>query len=119
MGAFNMERLRQELAHPKPAVVSEEKAPFYDKLCQCAGVDFEEKHDNIVEITDNIMTLILEALSIPNLWTKPTNVNDLRGKLGTVLRFSKIPELKNNSESIVSELIKLAKSNESTLRKIV
>ena len=32
-----LERLRQELANPKPAVVSEEKEPFYDKLCQCAG----------------------------------------------------------------------------------
>ena len=112
-----LERLRQEMAHPRPAVVSEEKEPFYDKLCQCVGWDFEEKHDNIVVLTDKVMTLILEAMSIPNIWTKPTNVNDLRGKIGTVLRFSGIPELKQNSESIVTELIKLAKSNESVLRK--
>ena len=112
-----LERLRQEMAHPRPAVVSEKKEPFYDKLCQCVGLDFEEKHDNIVVLTDKVMTLILEAMSIPNIWTKPTNVNDLRGKIGTVLRFSGIPELKQNSESIVTELIKLAKSNESVLRK--
>ena len=31
--------------------------------------------------------------------------------------FSGVPELKQNSESIVTELIKLAKSNESVLRK--
>ena len=99
------------------SVVSEEKEPFYDKLCQCVGLDFEEKHDNIIGITDKVMDLIIEAMSIPNLWTKPTNVKDLRGKIGTVLRFSGIPELKQNSESIVTELIKLAKSNESVLRK--
>ena len=112
-----LERLRQEMAHPRPSVVSEEKEPFYDKLCQCVGLDFEEKHDNIIGITDKVMDLIIEAMSIPNIWTKPTNVNDLRGKIGTVLRFSGIPELKQNSESIVTELIKLAKSNESVLRK--
>lgn len=112
-----LERLRQELANPKPAVVSEEKEPFYDKLCQCAGVDFEERHDNIVNVTDQVMTLIYAAMSIPNIWTKPTNVNDLRGKIGTTLRFSGIQQLKENSESIVTELIKLAKSNESVLRK--
>ena len=112
-----LERLRQEMAHPHPAVVSEEKEPFYDKLCQCVGLDFEEKHDNIIVLTDKVMSLILEAMSIPNIWTKPTNVNDLRGKIGTILRFSGIPELKQNSESIVTELIKLAKSNESVLRK--
>ena len=114
-----LERLRQEMAHPKPAVVSEEKVPFYDKLCQCAGVDFEEKHDNIITVTDRIMKLIFEAMTIPNIWTKPTNVNDLRGKMGTVLRFSKIKEFKENSESIVTELINIAKSNESVLRKLV
>ena len=114
-----LERLRQEMAHPKPAVVSEEKVPFYDKLCQCAGLDFEEKHDNIITVTDCIMQLIFEAMTIPNIWTKPTNVNDLRGKMGTVLRFSKIKEFKEDSESIVTELINIAKSNESVLRKLV
>ncbi len=114
-----LERLRQELANPKPAVVSEEKEPFYDKLCQFAGLDFEEKHDNIIAVTDKVMTLILEAMTIPNIWTKPTNVNDLRGKIGTTLRFSGITELKENSESIVTELINLAKSNESVLRQFV
>lgn len=114
-----LERLRQELANPKPAVVSEEKEPFYDKLCQCAGVDFEERHDNIIAVTDQVMTLIYAAMSIPNIWTKPTNVNDLRGKIGTTLRFSGIQLLKENSESIVTELIKLAKSNESVLRKFI
>ena len=114
-----LERLRQELANPKPAVVSEEKEPFYDKLCQCAGVDFEERHDNIIAVTDQVMTLIYAAMSIPNIWTKPTNVNDLRGEIGTALRFSGIQLLKENSESIVTELIKLAKSNESVLRQFV
>ena len=56
-------------------------------------------------------------MTIPNVWIKPTNVNDLRGDIGTVLRFSGIQPLKGNSESIVTELIKLAKSNESVLRK--
>ena len=114
-----LERLRQALANPKPSVVSEEKEPFYDKLCQCAGLDFEEKHDNIIAVTDKVVVLILEAMAIPNIWTKPTNVNDLRGKIGTTLRFSKIPALKENSESVVTELIKLAKSNESILRRFV
>ena len=112
-----LERLRQEMANPRPAVVSEEKEPFYDKLCQCAGLDFEEKHEKIIGITDKVMDLIFEAMSIPNIWTKPTNVETLRGDMGTVFRFSGIPELKQNSESIVTELIKLAKSNESVLRK--
>lgn len=111
-----LERLRQDMAHPKPAVVSEYKEPFYDKLCQSAGVDFEEKHDNIIDITDKVFGLILEAMTIPNVWTKPTNVNDLRGEIGTVLRFSTNQKLKENSEQIVTELIKLAKSNESVLR---
>ena len=114
-----LERLRQEMANPRPSVVSEEKEPFYDKLCQCAGVDFEERHDNIIALTDKVMAYILEAMAIPNIWTKPTNVDDLRGNLGTTLRFSKIQELKQNSESIVTELINLAKSNESVLRKFV
>jgi len=112
-----LQRLRQELANPKPAVVSEEKEPFYDKLCQCAGVDFEERHDNIIAITDNVMVFILKAITIPNIWTKPTDVEKLRGNIGTALRFSGIQQLKENSESIVTELIKLAKSNESVLRK--
>ena len=112
-----LERLRQEMANPRPAVVSEEKEPFYDKLCQCVGLDFEEKHERIIGITDKVMDMIFEAMSIPNIWTKPTNVEKLRGDMGTVLRFSGIPELKQNSESVVTELIKLAKSNESVLRK--
>jgi type I restriction enzyme R subunit len=112
-----LERLRQEMANPRPAVVSEEKEPFYDKLCQCAGLDFEERHEKIIGITNKVMDMIFEAMSIPNIWTKPTNVEKLRGDMGTVLRFSGIPELKQNSESIVTELIKLAKSNESVLRK--
>jgi type I restriction enzyme R subunit len=112
-----LERLRQEMANPRPAVVSEEKEPFYDKLCQCAGLDFEERHEKIIGITDKVMDMIFEAMSIPNIWTKPTNVEKLRGDMGTVLRFSGIPELKQNSESVVTELIKLAKSNESVLRK--
>ena len=112
-----LERLRQEMAHPRPAVVSEEKVPFYDMLCQCAGLDFEEEHEKIVGITDKVMCHIFEAMSIPNIWTKSTNVEKLRGDLGTILRFSGITELKQNSESIVTELIKLAKSNESVLRR--
>ena len=112
-----LERLRREMAHPRPAVVSEEKEPFYDKLCQCAGLDFEEEHEKIIGITDRVMTLIFDAMSIPNIWTKSTNVEKLRGDMGTILRFSGIPELKQNSESIVTELIKLAKSNESVLRR--
>lgn len=112
-----LEQLRQEMANPKPSVVSEEKEPFYDKLCQWAGVDFEEQHDHIVALTDTVMRIILEAMSIPNLWTKPTDVEALRGNLGTTLRFSGVPELKQNSDAIVSELIKLAKSNESVLRR--
>lgn len=112
-----LERLRQEMAHPRPSVVSEEKEPFYDKLSQCAGLDFEEKHEKIIGITDKVMALLFEAMSIPNIWAKPTNVEKLRGDMGTVLRFSGIPELKQNSESIVTELIKLAKSNESVLRR--
>ena len=112
-----LERLRQEMAHPRPAVVSEEKEPFYDKLCQCAGLDFEEEHEKIIGITDRVMTLIFETMSIPNIWTKSTNVEKLRGDMGTILRFSGITELKQNSESIVTELIKLAKSNESVLRR--
>lgn len=112
-----LEQLRQEMANPKPSVVSEEKEPFYDKLCQWAGVDFEEQHDHIVDLTDTVMRIILEAMSIPNLWTKPTDVEALRGNLGTTLRFSGIPVLKQNSDAIVSELIKLAKSNESVLRR--
>ena len=112
-----LERLRQEMANPRPAVVSEEKEPFYDKLCQCAGLDFEERHEKIIGITDKVMDMIFEAMSIPNIWTKPTNLEKLRGDMGTVLRFSGIPELKQNSESVVTELIKLAKSNESVLRK--
>ena len=111
-----LEQLRQEMANPKPSVVSEEKEPFYDKLCQWAGVDFEEQHDHIVTLTDTVMRIILDAMSIPNLWTKPTDVEALRGNLGTTLRFSGILELKQNSDAIVSELIKLAKSNESVLR---
>ena len=114
-----LERLRQEMAHPLPAVVSEEKEPFYDKLCQSAGLDFDEKHDNVIAITDSVMDLIFEAMSIPNIWTKPTDVEKLRGEIGTTLRFSGIAELKQNSESIVTELIKLAKSNESVLRKYI
>jgi hypothetical protein len=112
-----LERLRQEMSHPRAAVVSEEKEPFYDKLCQCIGLDFEEKHENVIAITDKILSLILEAMTIPNIWAKPTNVNELRGKIGTTLRFSGISELKQNSESIVTVLIKLAKSNESILRR--
>ena len=112
-----LERLRQEMAHPRPSVVSEEKEPFYDKLCQCAGLDFEEEHEKIIGITDRVMTLIFEAMSIPNIWTKSTNVEKLRGDIGTILRFSGITELRQNSESIVTELIKLAKSNESVLRR--
>jgi hypothetical protein len=114
-----LERLRQEMAHPRPAVVSEEKEPFYNKLCQCAGVDFEEKHGNIIAVTDKVMDLIYDAMLIPNVWTKPTIVTHLRGNIGTTLRFSKIPEFKQNSESIVTELINLAKSNESVLRQFI
>lgn len=114
-----LEKLRDEMANPKPSVVSEEKEPFYDKLCQCANLDFEEEHVKIVAMTDKVVELILKAMEIPNIWTKPTNVAELRGGLGTVLRFSGIAELKHNSEYVVSELIKLAKSNESVLRKYV
>ena len=62
---------------------------------------------------------ILKTMAIPNIWTKPTNVSELRGNLGTILRFSGILELKQNSDSIVTELIKLARSNESILRKYI
>ena len=101
------------------SVVTEEKEAFYDKLCQCANLDFEERHENMIVITDKVISLILKAMTIPNVWAKPTNVTQLRGDLGTILRFSGIPELKQNSDSIVTELIKLAKSNESVLRKYV
>lgn len=110
-----LNKLRQQMANPKPSVVSEEKEPFYDKLCQWAGLDFDEKHDNIIVLTDKIVSAILNAMTIPNIWTKPTDVNDLRGKIGTTLRFSKIAPLKENSDTITTELIKLAKSNESIL----
>lgn len=56
-------------------------------LCQCAGVDFKEHQDNIISVTDQVMTLIYAAKSISNIWTKTTNVNDLRGKIGKTLRF--------------------------------
>ena len=114
-----LEKLRIEMANPKQSVVSEEKEPFYDKICQCANLDFEERHDKIIVITDKVIAEILKAMAIPNIWTKPTNVSELRGKLGTLLRFSGVPELKQNSDSIVTELIKLARSNESILRKFI
>ena len=114
-----LEKLRNEMANPKQSVVSEEKEPFYDKICQCANLDFEERHDKIIVITDKVIAEILKAMAIPNIWTKPTNVSELRGNLGTILRFSGFPELKQNSDSIVTELIKLARSNESILRKYI
>lgn len=111
-----LEKLRRDMANPKPSVVSEVQEPFYDKLCVCAGLDFEEKHDRVVELTESIMSEIIIYMSIPNLWTKPTDVTALKGKIGTLLRFSGIPELRLDSDAIVSDLIKLAKSNESVLR---
>lgn len=114
-----LEKLRIEMANPKQSVVSEEKEPFYDKICQCANLDFEERHDKIIVITDKVIAEILKTMAIPNIWTKPTNVSELRGILGTILRFSGILELKQNSDSIVTELIKLARSNESILRKYI
>lgn len=114
-----LDKLRQEMAHPKPSVVSEEKEPFYDKLCQWANVDFEEKHDAIVVVTEQVMNYILSALAIPNLWTKLTDIETLRGNIGTTIRFSGIPELKQNSDAIVTELINLAKSNESILKNMI
>ncbi len=112
-----LEQLREEMSNPKSPVVSEEKVPFYDKLCQWANVDFEEKHDNIIVVTDRVLNIILASMQIPNIWTKPTDVEKLRGNIGTALRFSGIPELKANSDTIVSDIINLAKNNESVLRR--
>lgn len=114
-----LNNLRQEMANPKPAVVSEEKEPFYDMLCHWADLDFEEKHNNIVALTDKIVAQILKTMTIPNIWTKATDVEALRGDIGTTLRFSKINQLKENSEAITSDLIKLARYNESILLKLI
>lgn len=112
-----LEKLRKDMVNPKFSVVSEEKEPFYDMLCKYANLSFEERHESIISLTDDIFCVILEAMEIPNIWSKPTNIKDLRGKLGTYLRFSGILELKQKSDEIVSDLIKLAKCNESVLRK--
>ena len=113
-----LEKLRQQMANPRASVVSKEKEPFYNMLCKYAGLDFDARHDNIIKITDAVIDEIISAMKIPHLWQKPTNVNELRGKIGTILRFSKISELKANSETIATELIKLARSNESILIKM-
>jgi len=113
-----LEKLRQQMANPRASVVSKEKEPFYNMLCKYAGLDFDARHDNIIKITDAVIDEIISAMKIPHLWQKPTNVNELRGKIGTILRFSKISELKANSEPIATELIKLARSNESILIKM-
>lgn len=114
-----LNNLRQEMANPKPAVVSEEKEPFYNMLCLWAELDFEEKHDNIIDLTNKIVSQILQAMTIPNIWTKATDVKALRGKIGTMLRFSKIKQLKEKSDEITTNLIKLARNNESTLLKYI
>lgn len=114
-----LEALREEMANPKPSVVTEENEPFYNKICQYANLDFEQRHEDIIRITDEVVNKILKAMEVPNIWTKPTDVTALRGDLGTGLRFSGIKELKENSDSIVADLINLARSNESMLRKCI
>lgn len=96
------------------AVTSLDKTAVYNKICETANIDLDGVNGKIMDITDNVVSTISEAMNIPNIWNKPDSIRKLRGDIGTVLRFSGITELKQNDKAIIDEVLKLAQNNNST-----
>ena len=96
------------------AVTSLDKTAVYNKICETANIDLNGVNGKIMDITDNVVSTISEAMNIPNIWNKPDSIRKLRGDIGTVLRFSGITELKQNDKAIIDEVLKLAQNNNST-----
>ena len=96
------------------AVTSLDKTAVYNKICETANIDLDGVNGKIMDITDNVVSTISEAMNIPNIWNRPDSIRKLRGDIGTVLRFSGITELKQNDKAIIDEVLKLAQNNNST-----
>ena len=92
--------------------------PFYESLKMTLSNELSEDVDaKLVQATKEICRDIANDMSIAYFWNKPDEVEALKGKLVGHLRFSGIPELKENYKEISNKIMMLAKYNYSEVLK--
>ena len=92
--------------------------PFYESLKMALSNELSEDVDaKLVQVTKAICRDIANDMSIAYFWNKPDEVEALKGKLVGHLRFSGIPELKENYQEISNKIMMLAKYNYSEVLK--
>ena len=92
--------------------------PFYESLKMSLSGGFSEDVDaKLVKATRAICRDIANDISIAYFWNKPDEIEALKGKIVGHLRFSGIPELKENYQEISNKIMMLAKYNYSEVLK--
>ena len=95
--------------------------PFYDfvKMKAFTGSAIEDEvNEKIKELIIQITAELKDYLQIHNFWTKEAKVKELRGKLGRLLRASRIEEIKSCNKELTTDILTLAKKRENELIQI-
>lgn len=113
---IELEKLRQEMSqgrtetdHGVPAGV----APYYELLLKLLNESeselSEEAEEALKRDTVEGVTLISDALTITNFWSKRSEIRKLEGQLEDLFTYSAIPEVKVKSAHLAAEIMKLVK----------
>ena len=96
---------------------ADERGPFFDLISSIAFGENSPTHlqAKIQAIVDSIIELLSEDIRSLNFWERPVQVSQLEGKLQRVLVLSRIPELKDNRDQLVTEVLALARRRERSI----
>lgn len=96
-------------------VVPHYQAPLFDLLRFKADDETKANEEMFVKLTEKIMDYLAESLRISNFWQKGDEEKTLRGNIEEALRFSGNTILRKDHNAIATEILKLAKSNQSSI----
>lgn len=120
---LELSKLRDDMSKGRTEAeegVSSHEAPFYE-LIQMVGFGGKvtpEKKEKLKKITRLVYERIRQALQIPNLFeVKISEVKRLSGEIDDELQYAELAELREKHEQLTTEILNLARSRQSDIRK--
>lgn len=117
-----LKQLRQEIVQGRRAeeegLDPKRQAPFFDMLTEIAFKDKkppENVHEQLKKITIDIVNVIALEISKVGFWGNPHKEKCLRALIDDILLYSKIQQLVDKKEQIVTDFMKLAKNRKEAI----
>jgi type I restriction enzyme R subunit len=120
---LELSKLRDDMATGRTeteAGVSSQEAPFFElmKMIGFGGQATREQREKLKQITRLVYERIRQALQIPNLWQKASEVRRLTNEIDDELQYAGIAELRDKHDQLTTEVLNLAKNREAEIKRM-